>query len=216
MTRDDALRRNVIAELEWEPSITAAHIGVTAEDGVVTLSGHVHSYPQKHAAELAALRVKGVQAVAEEIEVQLPVETQRGDDALAAAAIHRLSWDVAVPAGAIQVRVEKGWVTLTGQVDRHHQKEAAGEDVRGLMGVTGLSNLVAVKSMVDTSNITDDITHALHRSWVFDPNAVRVRADGGKVRLTGTVRTPHERRVAAATAWTEPGVTEVENDIVVA
>jgi osmotically-inducible protein OsmY len=215
MSTDDILRKAVTAELEWEPRVIAAHIGVAADHGVVTLTGRVDSYPQKHAAEQAALRVKGVKAVAEEIEVHLPVEDHRGDGDIAAAAIHRLAWNVTLPRRGIQVQVENGWISLTGQVDRYFQKEAAGEDVRHLMGVKGVSNLIAVKAPAGAANISDDITHALHRSWFFDPNTIGVYADGGKVKLTGSVRTPHDRRIAAATAWSEPGVTEVENDIVV-
>jgi osmotically-inducible protein OsmY len=215
MSHDDTLRRAVIEELEWEPSVTAAHIGVAADHGVVTLTGHVLSYPEKYAAERAALRVKGVKAVAEEIEVRLPFDLRRTDEEVATAATHRLDWDVTLPRGAIKVRVEGGWLTLSGEVDKHFQKEAAGVDVRNLMGVKGVTNLISVKKMVDTAGIGDDIIHALHRSWFFDPNTVTVTAEGGKVRLSGTVRTPSERRVAAATAWSEPGVAEVVNDLVV-
>ena len=113
MTSDNQLQQSVQAELNWEPSVTAAHIGVTARSGVVTLTGHVETYPEKHAAELAAARVKGVKAVAEEIEVRLPFATKRSDDTIAAAAIERLSWDVSIPKDAVKVKVENGWVTVT-------------------------------------------------------------------------------------------------------
>jgi osmotically-inducible protein OsmY len=212
---DNALQEAVLAELRWDPSITAAHIGVTAKDGIVTLTGHVESYAEKHSAETAARRVRGVKAVAEEIEVRLPFETQREDDEIAEAAVDRLAWDVSIPADAIKIKVEDGWITLTGEVDWHYQKEAAEHDVRRLFGVVGVSNQISIKPLVDISNVSDDITHALHRSWFFDPKTITVSARGGTVRLTGTVTSLRDRQVAAATAWAAPGVTEVENEIVV-
>jgi osmotically-inducible protein OsmY len=215
MSQDSQLQQDVLAEFRWEPSLTAGHIGVTANHGVVTLSGHVNNYAQKHAAETAARRVKGVQAVAEEIEVKLPAETRRSDEDIAMAAIDRLAWNVSVPKDSISVRVEKGWVTLTGQVDWWYQKDAVEQDVRPLHGVIGVSNQTTIKPRVNTSNLSDDITHALHRSWFFNPENVHVRAEGGKVVLSGTVKSPHDRQVAAQTAWSAPGVTNVENDIAV-
>src|ERR1700691_1572020 len=146
MSQDTHLQMSVLAELEWEPSITAAHIGVTANCGFITLTGQVKSYAQKHAAEAAARRVKGVLAVAEQLEVQVPFERKRGDDEIAAAILDRLAWDVSVPRDAIQVRVEQGWVTLTGEVGWHYQREAAEQDVRRLHGVIGVSNQVSLKS----------------------------------------------------------------------
>jgi osmotically-inducible protein OsmY len=195
--------------------VTAGHIGVTAVGGVVTLSGHVESYAEKRAAEAAAHRVKGVKAVAEEIEVRLPVETERSDADIAAAAIERLAWNASVPKDSVSVRVEQGWVTLTGQVEWWYQKDAVEQDVRPLLGVRGVSNQTTIRPRVDTANLTDEITHALHRSWFFDPELVHVRADGGRVVLTGTVQSIHEREIAGRTAWSAPGATNVENDIAV-
>ena len=125
MSSDSDLQKAVMAELTWEPSVTAAHIGVTAKAGVIALTGHVDSYAAKHSAEVAATRVKGVKAVAEELEVRLPMDARRSDEDIAAAAIERLSWDVSVPKDAIKVKVEKGWVTLSGQVDWFFQKDLA-------------------------------------------------------------------------------------------
>jgi osmotically-inducible protein OsmY len=215
MPNDQHLQQAVLAELNWEPGVTAAHIGVTANDGVVTLTGHVDNYAEKHAAEAAALRVRGVSAVADEIEVRLSPETQRTDDELAAAAVERLAWDVSVPQGAVKVTVEDGWITLTGEVDWHYQRAAAEQDMHRLFGVVGVTNLITIKSKVHASDISDDIMHALHRSWFFDPKTINVTAEDGIVRLTGTVHSAHERQVAAATAWSAPGVTEVQNDIVI-
>jgi osmotically-inducible protein OsmY len=181
----------------------------------VTLTGHVDSYAEKQAAEAAARRVKGVKAVAEEIEVRLPFETKRGDDDIAAAAIDRLAWDVSVPRDAVKVKVEDGWITLSGEVDWHYQKEAAEQDVRRLFGVVGVSNHVSIKPRVDALNISDNIMHAMNRSWFFDPKTITVSARGGKVRLTGTVPSLYDRQVAASTAWAGPGVTDVENDLII-
>jgi osmotically-inducible protein OsmY len=214
MDNDHQLKQYVLAELEWEPSISADHIGVTAKDGVVTLSGHVATYWQKRAAETAAGRVKGVKALAEEIAVQLPLHIKHGDDEIAAAALNRMMWDVSVPKDAVKVRVEKGFVTLTGTVDKYYQKDAAAWDVRPLTGVTGVANQMTVKLRPDTLTISDDIRHALHRSWLFDEN-IKVSATGGKVHLTGKVESWHDRELAAATAWAAPGTTTVTNDILV-
>ncbi len=213
MSNDSKLKQAVLDELSWEPSVTAAHIGVAAHDGVITLSGHVATYAEKHAAEAAATRVKGVRAVAEEIEVQLPSQTTRTDEEIGAAAVQRMMWDSSIPANAVHVKVEKGWVTLSGEVKWFFQKEAAAHDVRSLWGVLGVSDQVTVRPHVDTSRIKEAITEALGRTWLFDPNTVTVHADGGKVRLGGTARSMAEERIAIVTAWAAPGVMAVENDI---
>lgn len=215
MSRDDQLQKAVLAELHWEPSITAAHIGVTAENGIVTLSGHVHSFRQKRAAEMATGRVKGVKAVAEEIEVRLPSEFKRDDVEIAGAAVNRLFWNEGTPRDAIKIKVEKGWLTLTGEVNFHFQKETAEREVRNLIGITGVSNQITVKTYVDTAHISDDIQHALHRSW-FSPEQVHVTAQDGRIKLTGTVHSWQERRTAASTAWAARGAISVENDLIVA
>lgn len=215
MSQDRQLQEAVLAELLWEPSITAAHIGVTADRGVVTLTGHVNTWWEKHAAEMATSRVKGVKAVAEELEVHLPFAVKRNDEDIARAAVDRLGWEASVPHDAIKVRVEKGWVTLAGQVPWHFEKEAARRVVGGLMGVVGVTDDITIKPRPDAINISDDIRIALHRSW-FDPETVHVAAEGGRVTLTGTVDTPGERSTAASTAWAAPGTTNVENDLVIA
>jgi osmotically-inducible protein OsmY len=216
MSDDKQLKHDVLAELSWEPSVSQAHIGVTARGGVVTLSGHVDNYVEKQAAARAARRVKGVKAVAQEIEVRLPSDMTRGDDDIAAAAVNGLAWNVTVPNDVIKVKVEKGWVTLTGEVDWHYQKLAAAHAVHGLFGVTGVSDEIKIKPQIDVSDVSDNIMHALHRSWFFDPKTVTVEAKGGDVHLTGTVHSWHDRQVATDTAWAAPGATSVRNDIVIA
>ena len=215
MSQDRELQESVMVELGWEPSIDAAHIGVAAHAGVVTLTGHVRSFPQKIAAERAAARVKGVKAVAEEIEVKLPYDVRRGDENIAGAAIERLAWDATVPPDAVEVRVEKGWVTLNGEVDWQFQKEAAAQAVRTLIGVVGVSNLIEIKPTVNADDVSQNITRALHRTWFYDPNTIKVSAQGGKIKLTGQVTTWSARDLAGATAWSAPGATFVENDIAV-
>lgn len=216
MSDDLDLQQAVLDELRWEPRLEAAHLGVIVHDDVVTLTGHVETYAQKHAAEVAAHRVKGVHAVANEIEVRLPADDQRTDEDIAAAALERLAWDVTIPDGTIHLTVEDGWVTLGGHVDWHYQRENAEQALQRLYGVTGISNQIAIKKQIDAGHISDDIMHALHRSWFFDPKTIDVRVDEGTVFLSGTVHTPHDRQVAAATAWAAPGVTDVRNEIDVA
>ncbi|OYV53612.1 MAG: ornithine aminotransferase [Rhodospirillales bacterium 20-60-12] len=213
MSQDSQLQQAILAELNWEPSVLAGHIGVTAKDGVATLSGHVESYPHKHAAEMAARRVKGVFAVADEIIVQLPPSTRPSDEDIAAAVIERLAWDVSIPQDCIKATVTEGWLTLTGQVNFHYQREAAAQDARNLRGVVGITNEMTIKPRVDVAHLSMEITHALNRSWFFDPDAIRVNAEGGVVRLSGTVHSPNDRLIAANTAWSASGVTAVENDI---
>ena len=212
MSDDKQLKQAVLDELSWEPSVNAAHIGVTTKDGVVTLTGHVETYSEKSAAETATRRVKDVKAVAEEIEVRLPFGVQHGDEDIAAAAIGRLKWDAAVPRDAVSVKVENGWITLTGEVDWRYQHEAAADDVRGLWGVVGVSNQITIKPKANASSIRDDIMAALHRSW-FNSKMIDVTVQSGKVLLTGTVHSWYERDVAGSTAWAAPGTTSVENEI---
>ena len=204
-----------MAELGWEPSVEAAHIGVAVNAGVVTLTGHVQSFPQKIAAERTVARVKGVKAVAEEIEVKLPYDIRRGDEDIAGAAIERLAWDASVPRDAIDIRVEKGWVTLNGEVDWQFQKQAAARAVRTLIGVVGVSNQIEIKPTVNADDVGQNITRALHRSWFYDPNTIKVSSQGGKIKLTGQVTTWNARDLAGKTAWSAPGATSVENDITV-
>ena len=216
MSDDLDLQEAVLDELRWEPRLEAAHLGVIVHDDVVTLTGHVDTYAQKHAAEVAAHRVKGVHAVANDVEVRLPADDQRTDEDIAAAALERLAWDVTIPDGTIHLTVEDGWVTLGGHVDWHYQRENAEQALQRLYGVTGISNEIAIKKQIDAGHISDDIMHALHRSWFFDPKTIDVRVDEGTVFLSGTVHTPHDRQVAAATAWAAPGVTDVRNEIDIA
>ena len=215
MSHDSQLQNAVLAELNWDPRVPAGHIGVSAVDGIVTLTGHTETYAEKHAAETATSRVKGVRGVSEKVEVRLRSGAKRVDDEIAAAIVNRFSWDVSIPVHSVIPTVENGWVTLTGEVSWHFEKDAAEQDVRRLAGVVGVVNKITIKPRVNVENVSDDITHALHRSWLFDPKLVTVTAEGGTVHLTGTVPTFKDRRTAEATAWASPGAMMVDNRIAV-
>jgi osmotically-inducible protein OsmY len=215
MSKDEKLQRLVLDQLHWLSGVNAAHIGVTACDGVVTLTGHVGDFAEKQAVEAATRSVRGVKAVAEEIEVRLSFDSRRDDDAIAAAAIERLAWDVSVPRDTVKVTVEKAHVSLSGEVDWHFQKTAAEQDMHRLLGVVGVFNHITIRPRVDVGNISDNIMHAMHRSWFFDPKTVDVSAVSGRVTLKGSAQSPSDRQLAAQTAWAAPGVTDVVNEIVV-
>ena len=217
MNDDQVLRAAVMAELAWEPSVDAAHIGVTAHEGVVTLSGFVGSFAEKAAAERAASRVRGVRALAEEIEVRLPNEQKRADDEIAERALRMLAWDIEVPHERIKVKVEHGVVTLTGEVPRRFQREAAAADMRRLGGVRGVVNLIQVTPQVaqgvDPDLVKQKIEAALRRSAELEAEGVHIDVNGGQVTLRGTVRTWSERAVAESAAWAAPGVLQVFDDL---
>jgi osmotically-inducible protein OsmY len=212
MSLDQQLKQAVLDALKWEPRVDEAHIGVTAKAGIVSLTGHVETFWEKSAAEMAVRRLKDVKAVADELEVRLPFSVKRDDGEIAAAAVERLSWNSALPRDCVKVTVDQGWITLTGEVEWHYQQESAADDVRGLWGVTGVSNHVVIKAHPDTSSIRSDIMAALGRSWM-DPQTIVVTAQGGHVKLSGTVGSWYERDEAGATAWAASGTTAVENDI---
>ncbi|HEV2301483.1 MAG TPA: BON domain-containing protein [Stellaceae bacterium] len=215
MTSDLQLRQDVLDELEFEPSINAAHIGVSADHGVVTLDGFVESYAQKAAAERAARRVRGVKAIADEIEVRLPSDHKRSDDEIASRAVDILGWQVGFPAERIKIKVEKGVVTLTGDVEWQFQKTEAGEAVHKLTGVVGVLNQIRVASPVQAREVKETIQKALHRTTDVEAARITVDADGGKVILGGKVRARYERDIAERAAWSAPGVVEVQDRIAI-
>ena len=212
---DISLRQNILDELEFEPSIDAADIGVAVEDGVVTLTGHVGSYAQKIAAEQAVLRVKGVRAIAEKIEVRYPNDKKTADDEIAKRALSIIAWDTTVPDDRIQVKVEHGWVTLSGQVEWFFQKNAAESAVRKLSGVIGVNNRITVLPHVQAGNIRQRIEDALKRNAELEAEGIRVLVSGGKVTLEGKVNAWRERSVAERAAWAVPGVTSVEDHLAI-
>lgn len=215
MKTDKELQNDVMNELDWEPRVDPAEIGVAVKDGIVTLSGHVDTYPEKWAAEQAAGRVSGVKAVVEEIDVKLPGIYERTDQDIARAAANVLDWNSYVPRDRVKVQVQGGWVTLSGEVDWRYQREAAGDAVRSLMGVKGLANDISVKPAVSPVEVKTRIEAALERSAMIDASGIKVTAKGSKVTLKGTVRSWTERNEAGRVAWSAPGVTEVANEILV-
>jgi len=210
---DLEIKKNVESELNYEPSINAAEIGVAVKDGIVTLSGRVQSYWDKVAAEHAADRVAGVKAVVNELEIRLPYASERTDEDIARAAVDSLNWSVLVPQDRIKVKVSKGWITLEGTVDWQFQKTAAESAVRKLIGVKGVSNLVDVKPRVSKVEVKASIEAALKRSAELDASRIKVETDGDRVILTGTVRSLFEREEAERAAWKAPGVHSVDNRI---
>lgn len=214
MTSDSDLENSVLAELRWEPSITAAHICVAAHAGVVTLTGRVDSLTAKDAAETAVGRIKGVRVIIEELEVILPGHIIKSDQAIAAAAIDRFSWSNSVPHDVLKVRVENGWVTISGDVNWHFEKDTAVRHVHDLAGVIGVFDQITIKPSADIAANDGDISKALRRAW-HDPKTISVRADGGKITLSGTVTSWLDRQAAEHTAWAAPGAIAVENNLAV-
>jgi len=212
---DAQLRGDVQAELDWDPTIKSATVGVIANDGIVTLTGHLGSHAEKYAAERAAQRVKGVKALAVELTVKLPAGDERTDAEIAMAAERGLEWSTLVPTGKIRPTVEGGWVTLDGEVEWEHQRQAAEKAVRNLMGVTGVSNLVKVTPRIDPSDIEKKLHDALLRQADREANRIQIAVDGAQVHLRGRVRSWAEFHAAQRAAWSAPGVSSVVNDLIV-
>lgn len=213
---DKALQALVEDELEWEPSVDSSNIGVAVDAGVVRLSGSVRTYPQKTAAEKAAQRVKGVRGVAMDIDVRPFGDTGTSDDEVAKRALNTLAWHAMLPGNALKVRVENGHVTLSGEIEWQYQREAAERAIQKLYGVRSVISEIVLRPRVAAADVKRRIEDALTRQARIEANQVRVSVDGAKVKLEGKVDTWADRNAVERAAWGAPGVTSVEDRVVIA
>jgi osmotically-inducible protein OsmY len=212
---DKDLKQHVQNALDWEPSVDAKDIGVSVDEGVVTLRGNVASYTEKIAAERVALRVYGVKAVANDLTVHVASAYQRTDTEIAQAAVSALRWHTVVPDDRITVTVKDGWITLAGTLDWQYQKDAAARAVRDLTGVKAVTNDIRVQPHVKATDVRDKIEAAFRRSAEIDARRVNVTAQDGKVILSGNVHSWAERQEAERAAWAAPGVSQVDDRLTV-
>lgn len=218
MKTDMVVRGDVLDELEWEPGVNAARIGVAVQEGVVTLTGEVETYGEKADAERAALRVAGVKAVADELQVRLGALHVRSDADIARAVAAALEWNSAVPRDRIKIVVKQGWVTLEGEVEWAYQRTAAKNAVRWLTGVRTVTDLITVKPRVTVTatGLQTKIEQAFTRSAELDAKTITAEVKGSTVVLRGAVHSWAEKQEAERVAWASPGVASVRNDIRIA
>lgn len=215
MKSDAQLRSDIVAELSWDPAITATDVGVIVKDGVVTLTGHPSSHAEKYAIERAAQRVKGVKALAIEMPVKLASDYTRTDADIAMAVERAIEWNVLVPDDKIHPMVENGWVTLNGEVEWDYQRRAAEFAVRDLLGVTGVLNRVVVKPKFTAADVEKKIREALERQADREAERIKIEVNGAHVTLSGKVHSWAERKAAQGAAWSAPGVANVINNLLV-
>lgn len=213
MKTDVEIKNDVLDELAWQPNIDETQIGVIVEKGVVTLTGTVDSYSKKLAAEKAVKGVKGVRAVAEDIEVKYGTEYKKTDKEIAKAAADAIKWNYSVPEDKVTIKVDNGWIYLNGEVQWGYQKDAAKNAVQNLLGVRGVTNSIALKQAIEPFQIKERIKKALTRSAEIEAKNIDVIVDGHKVKLKGKVHSIAEKDEARKAAYFAPGVYEVENEL---
>lgn len=215
MKTDAEIKKDVLAELLWDPLISETKVGVTVNEGVVTLTGHLDTYAEKVAAKRAAERVSGVKAIALELDV-IPVGShQRSDTEIALAVEHALSWNTSVPQDRVKVTVEKGWVTLKGDLDWNFQRRAVERIVRPLKGVVGITDNIQLKTLPVPLKLQERIQEALTRQAMREARRIEVSVEGSEVTLRGHVHSWAERNAAEGASWSAPGVTRVNNQLLV-
>ena len=215
MKTDSQLQRDVMDELEWDPSVDHADIGVAVVEGVVTLNGYVKSYAEKLAAERAAKRVSGVSAIAEELKVRYASDAKTADHEIAKRILDIFRWNVNVPEKHLTVKVENGWVTLTGNVEWNYQSQEASKSAAKVTGVVGVSNAIGIANRASVTDVRKRIEDAFRRQADLDAASVTIQTQGSTVTLGGKVKAWHERQVAERAAWAAPGVTEVVDRIAI-
>ena len=215
MKTDSELKKDVLAELLWDPLIAETKVGVTVNEGVVTLTGHLDTYAEKVAAKRAAERVSGVKAIAVELDVIPAGIHQRSDTEIALAVEHALSWNTSVPQGRVKVAVEKGWVTLTGDLDWNFQRRAVERMVRPLKGVVGITDNIQLKTLPIPLKLQERIQDALTRQAMREARRIDVSVEGSEVTLRGHVHSWAERNAAEGASWSAPGVVRVNNQLTV-
>lgn len=213
MKTDVQIREDVLDELMWEPMLRPSEIGVAVKDGIVTLSGYVNDYSKKLAAEKAVKRVKGVKAVAEDIQVRLPFEMQKDDEEIAVEVVNALKWNTNIPDEKISVKVDNGWVTLDGELEWQYQRDAALSAVRDLVGINGVINLLKLKPVLSASIIKNNIRKALERNADLEADKINIDASDSTVTINGKVHSWSEKSEAERAIWAIPGVTKVINHL---
>lgn len=213
MKTDADLKRDVVAELNWDPAVNATAIGVAVSGGVVTLTGHLGTYAEKLAASRAVQRVAGVKAIALELDVTLSPDHRRSDTDIATSIENAIRWNTVVPVDAIRVTVDHGWVTLKGDVDWDYQRRGVEKAIRPLMGVVGISNEISLRARVKAQDVSRKIEEALTRQAIREAKHIQVAVDGTTVKLTGAVHSWQERTAAQGVAWSAPGVRAVINEL---
>jgi len=213
MRTDADLKRDVTAELAWDPAIGATAIGVAVKDGVVTLTGHLETFAEKHAVSRAVQRVTGVKAIALELDVKLSPDHKRSDTEIAANAEQALKWNTSISPEAIRFTVDHGWVTLQGELEWDYQRRSIEQAIRPLMGVVGISNEITLRAKAQAGDLSRRIEEALTRQAIREAKQIHIAVEGDTVKLTGTVHSWHEREAAQGVAWSAPGVRFVVNEL---